>query len=161
VDKCQSSGVHFSYNNERKNMYQEHNPVQPVQVQEFEVPVFMEQLNSKIASLEEQVKIATERASQHFNFYKNLQENIRAFFEEHQVDDSFRFNLDEANSFLAENSIETFKRLYRVRFEITGEIEVEAENEEEAQELVNELEVTHWSFDVTSWESEATGAWLA
>jgi hypothetical protein len=33
---------------------------------------------------------------------------------------------------------------------------VEAENEDEAQDIVNELDVTHWTAEVENFEAEAT-----
>ena len=69
---------------------------------------------------------------------------------------TFEFDIDSVNTFLAENSIEPLKREYRVEFRIEGTILVEAENEDEAQDIVNELDVTHWSAEVEHFEAEST-----
>lgn len=139
-------------------MWQDNNPGQvPTQPNEFAVPILMEQLNVKITNLENQIEQLTKLATSNFDLYANLQKNIREFLENNREDDKIEFDIDEANSFLAENSIESLKRLYLVQFRIEGEIEVEAENEDEAQEIVNELDVSHWSADVKTYECEATG----
>ncbi len=144
-------------------MWQENNPGQePTQEpkpepQRFEIPIFMAQLNTKITNLENQVEQLTKLATSNFDLYANLQKNIREFLENNREDDKIEFDIDEANSFLAENSIESLKRLYLVQFRIEGEVEVEAENEDEAQEIVNELDVSHWSADVKTYECEAIG----
>ncbi len=89
--------------------------------------------------------------------FTNLQGNIREFLDSNREDDKIEFDIDDANSFLAENSIEPLKRLYLVQFRIEGEIEVEAENEDEALGMANELEVSHWSADVKTYECEGIG----
>ncbi len=140
-------------------MWQDNNPIveSNTEPQRFEIPIFMAQLNTKITNLENQVEQLTKTATSNFDLYANLQKNIREFLENNREDDKIEFDIDEANSFLAENSIESLKRLYLVQFRIEGEIEVEAENEDEAQEIVNELDVSHWSADVKTYECEATG----
>jgi hypothetical protein len=141
-------------------MWQENNPGQePTQEpkpepQRFEIPIFMAQLNTKITNLENQVEQLTKLATSNFDLYANLQKNIREFLENNREDDKIEFDIDEANSFLAENSIEPLKRLYLVQFRIEGEIEVEAENEDEALGMANELQVSHWSADVKTYECE-------
>ena len=140
-------------------MWQDNNPIveSNTEPQRFEIPIFMAQLNTKITNLENQVEQLTKTATSNFDLYANLQKNIREFLENNREDDKIEFDIDEANLFLAENSIESLKRLYLVQFRIEGEIEVEAENEDEAQEIVNELDVSHWSADVKTYECEATG----
>ncbi len=139
-------------------MWQENNPGQATpQPNEFAAAILMEQLTVKITNLENQVEQLKKLATSNFDLYANLQKNIREFLENNREDDKIEFHIDEANSFLAENSIEPLKRLYLVQFRIEGEIEVEAENEDEAQDIVNELDVTHWFSEVKNFETEAIG----
>ena len=138
-------------------MWQDNNPGEAPQPQAFEIPVFMEQLNAKIAYLEQTIEEQIKLAGDNYRLFENLQKNIREFLENNREDDKIEFDIDEANSFLAENSIEPLKRLYLVQFRIEGEIEVEAENEDEALGMANELEVSHWSADVKTYECEGIG----
>jgi uncharacterized protein YigA (DUF484 family) len=140
-------------------MWQENNPIQEPkpQPQAFEVPVFMEQLNAKIAHLEQTIEQLTKAADNNYMLATNLANSIRDFFEENREDDTISFNVDEANEFLNRNNITTLKRLYLVQFRIEGEIEVEAANEDEAQEAVDDLDVSHYSADVKTFEVEARG----
>jgi uncharacterized protein YigA (DUF484 family) len=139
-------------------MWQDNNPgeVAP-QPQAFEIPVFMEQLNAKIAHLEQTIEQLTKTADNNYMLAIKLADGIREFFEENREDDTISFNLDEANEFLSSNNITTLKRLYLVQFRIEGEIEVEAANEDEAQEAVDELDVSHYSADIKTFEIEAIG----
>jgi hypothetical protein len=139
-------------------MWQDNNPGEAPQPQAFEIPVFMEQLNAKIAYLEQTIEEQIKLAGDNYRLFENLQKNIREFLENNREDDKIEFDIDEANSFLAENYIEPLKRLYLVQFRIEGEIEVEAENEDEALGMANELEVSHWSADVKTYECEGIGA---
>jgi len=138
-------------------MWQNNNPGESSQPQDFTAPILMEQLNVKINNLENLIDQLTKSADNNYMLFANLQKNIREFLENNREDDKIEFHIDEANSFLAENSIEPLKRLYLVQFRIEGEIEVEAENEDEAQDIVNELDVTHWSSEVKNFETEAIG----
>jgi uncharacterized protein YigA (DUF484 family) len=139
-------------------MWQENNPGQVApQPQAFEIPVFMEQLNAKIAHLEQTIEQLTKTADNNYMLAIKLADGIREFFEENREDDTISFNLDEANEFLSSNNITTLKRLYLVQFRIEGEIEVEAANEDEAQEAVDELDVSHYSADIKTFEIEAIG----
>lgn len=139
-------------------MWQDNNPgeVAP-QPQAFEIPVFMEQLNAKIAYLEQTIEEQIKLAGDNYMLATNLANSIRDFFEENREDDTISFNIDEANEFLNRNNITTLKRLYLVQFRIEGEIEVEAANEDEAQEAVDELDVSHYSADIKTFEIEARG----
>ena len=139
-------------------MWQDNNPgeVAP-QPQAFEIPVFMEQLNAKIAHLEQTIEQLTKTADNNYMLAIKLADNIREFFEENREDDTISFNLDEANEFLSSNNITTLKRLYLVQFRIEGEIEVEAANEDEAQQAVDDLDVSHYSADIKTYEIEAIG----
>jgi len=139
-------------------MWQDNNPgeVAP-QAQAFEIPVFMEQLNAKIAHLEQTIEQLTKAADNNYMLATNLANSIRDFFEENREDDTISFNVDEANEFLDRNNITTLKRLYLVQFRIEGEIEVEAANEDEAQEAVNDLNVETAYADVKTFEVEAIG----
>ena len=139
-------------------MWQDNNPIQePQQPQAFEIPVFMEQLNAKIAHLEQTIEQLTKAADNNYILATNLANSIRDFFEENREDDTISFNVDEANEFLDRNNITTLKRLYLVQFRIEGEIEVEAANEDEAQEAVNDLNVETAYADVKTFEVEAIG----
>ena len=139
-------------------MWQDNNPGQvPTQPNEFAVPILMEQLNVKITNLENQIEQLTKAADNNYMLFANLAQGVRDFFEENREDDTISFNLDEANEFLDSKNIETLKRLYLVQFRIEGEIEVEAANEDEALGMANELEVSHWSADVKTYECEGIG----
>ena len=139
-------------------MWQENNPGQATpQPNEFAVPILMEQLNVKITNLENQIEQLTKAADNNYMLFANLAQGVRDFFEENREDDTISFNLDEANDFLDSKNIETLKRLYLVQFRIEGEIEVEAANEDEALGMANELEVSHWSADVKTYECEGIG----
>jgi len=139
-------------------MWQDNNPGQVApEPQGFEVPIFMAQLNTKITNLENQIEQQIKLAGENYRLFENLQKNIREFLENNREDDKIEFHIDEANSFLAENSIETLKRLYLVQFRIEGTIIVEAESEDEARDIVDELDVSHWSSEVEHFESEAIG----
>ena len=139
-------------------MWQDNNPgeVAP-QPQAFEIPVFMEQLNAKIAYLEQTIEEQIKLAGDNYMLATNLANSIRDFFEENREDDTISFDIDEANQFLDRNNITTLKRLYLVQFRIEGEIEVEAANEDEAQEAVNDLNVETAYADVKTFEVEAIG----
>jgi len=139
-------------------MWQDNNPGEAKpQPQAFEIPVFMEQLNAKIAHLEQTIEQLTKAADNNYILLTNLANSIRDFFEENREDDTISFNVDEANEFLDRNNITTLKRLYLVQFRIEGEIEVEAANEDEAQEAVNDLNVETAYADVKTFEVEAIG----
>ncbi len=139
-------------------MWQDNNPGQATpQPNEFAVPILMEQLNVKITNLENQIEQLTKAADNNYMLFANLAQGVRDFFEENREDDTISFNLDEANEFLDSKNIETLKRLYLVQFRIEGEIEVEAANEDEALGMANELEVSHWSADVKTYECEGIG----
>jgi hypothetical protein len=139
-------------------MWQDNNPgeVAP-QPQAFEIPVFMEQLNAKIAYLEQTIEEQIKLAGDNYMLATNLANSIRDFFEENREDDTISFDIDEANQFLDRNNITTLKRLYLVQFRIEGEIEVEAANEDEAQQAVDDLDVSHYSADIKTFEIEAIG----
>jgi len=139
-------------------MWQDNNPGEATpQPQAFEIPVFMEQLNAKIAHLEQTIEQLTKTADNNYTLLTNLADAIREFFEENREDDTISFDIDEANQFLDRNNITTLKRLYLVQFRIEGEIEVEAANEDEAQEAVNDLNVETAYADVKTFEVEAIG----
>ena len=138
-------------------MWQDNNPGETPQPQAFEIPVFMEQLNAKIAHLEQTIEQLTKAADNNYMLLTNLADSIRDFFEENREDDTISFDVDEANEFLNRNNITTLKRLYLVQFRIEGEIEVEAANEDEAQEAVNDLNVETAYADVKTFEVEAIG----
>ena len=119
-------------------MWQNNNPGESSQPQDFAATILMEQLNVKINNLENLIDQLTKSADNNYRLFENLQKNIREFLEKNREDDKIEFHIDEANSFLDENSIEPLKRLYLVQFRIEGEIEVEAENEDKAYEIFSE-----------------------
>ncbi len=118
--------------------------------------VTINSLNEEIALLKSQLGDALSNSQRHYEYYEKLQNSIRYFFESNRSDATCEFDIDNVNAFLAENSIEPLKREYRVEFRIEGTILVEAENEDEAQDIVNELDVTHWTAEVENFEAEAT-----
>jgi hypothetical protein len=121
-------------------------------------------LHQKVAELEatiegykETLAKVDERKHENFKLYSDLQYAVRYFLESGREDDNFEFSIDEVNTFLTENSIEALKREYRVNFRIEGTVLVEAENEEEAQDIVQELDVAHWSAEIEHFEAESIG----
>ena len=113
-------------------------------------------LNVEIDTIKSQLANTLEYSQRNYEYYEKLQRSVRYFFESNLSDGTCEFDIDTINTFLAENSIETLKREYRVEFRIEGTILVEAENEDEAQDIVNELDVTHWTAEVENFEAEAT-----
>lgn len=83
-----------------------------------------------------------------YNALSDLQYAIKYFFEAHREDDNFEFNIDEANKFLLENGMDSLKREYRVSFSIEGVYVIEAESEDEAGAVVDELDVSHYTADI-------------
>jgi len=118
--------------------------------------VTINSLNEEIALLKSQLGDALSNSQRHYEYYEKLQNSIRYFFESNNNDGTFEFDIDNVNAFLAENSIEPLKREYRVEFRIEGTIIVEAESEDEARDIVDELDVSHWSCEIEHFESEAT-----
>jgi len=118
--------------------------------------VTINSLNEEIALLKSQLGDALSNSQSHYEYYEKLQNSIRYFFESNNNDGTFEFDIDNVNAFLAENSIEPLKREYRVEFRIEGTIIVEAESEDEARDIVDELDVSHWSSEIEHFESEAT-----
>jgi len=113
-------------------------------------------LNEEIALLKSQLGDALSNSQRNYEHYEKLQNSIRYFFESNNNEGTFEFDIDNVNAFLAENSIEPLKREYRVEFRIEGTIIVEAESEDEARDIVDELDVSHWSSEIEHFESEAT-----
>jgi hypothetical protein len=113
-------------------------------------------LDERINTLKSQLGDALSNSQRHYEHYENLQKSIRYFFESNNNNGTFEFDIDNVNAFLAENSIEPLKREYRVEFRIEGTIIVEAESEDEARDIVDELDVSHWSSEIEHFEAEAT-----
>lgn len=109
-----------------------------------------------IEAYQKQVQELNDKGNRNFALYSDLQYAIRYFFEQNRNDDEFEFDIDAVNTFLAENSIEPLKREYRVSFSIEGVVIVEAENEEEASAIVDELDVSHYTADIEYFNAEAT-----
>lgn len=118
--------------------------------------VTINSLNEEIALLKSQLGDALSNSQRNYEHYEKLQNSVRYFFESNNNSGTFEFDIDNVNAFLAENSIEPLKREYRVEFRIEGTIIVEAESEDEARDIVDELDVSHWSSEVENFEAEAT-----
>ena len=110
-----------------------------------------------IAEYQKQVQTLNDRATANYSALSDLQYAIKYFFEAHREDDNFEFDIDEANAFLVENGMDALKREYRVQFRIEGTIVVEAENEDEANLVVDDIDVSHWTCEIESYEAEAIG----
>ena len=121
-------------------------------------------LHQKVADLEATLtgykdtltKVDEQRLA-NYNALSDLQYAIKYFFEAHREDDNFEFDIEEANAFLVENGMDALKREYRVQFRIEGTIVVEAENEDEANLVVDDIDVSHWTCEIESYEAEAIG----
>jgi hypothetical protein len=113
-------------------------------------------LDERINTLKSQLGDALSNSQRNYEHYEKLQNSIRYFFESNNNNGTFEFDIDNVNAFLAENSIEPLKREYRVEFRIEGTIIVEAESEDEARDIVDELDVSHWSSEIEHFEAEAT-----
>jgi len=109
-----------------------------------------------IAEHQKQIQQLMDTAQRNYALYSSLQDSVKDFFEARRNDDNFEFDIDEVNTFFAENSIDPLKREYRVEFRIEGTVLVEAENEDEARDIVDELDVVHWSSEIENFEAEAT-----
>ena len=110
-----------------------------------------------IEEYQKQVQTLNDRATANYNALSDLQYAIKYFFEAHREDDNFEFDIEEANAFLVENGMDALKREYRVQFRIEGTIVVEAENEDEAEQAVQEIDLSHYTCDIESYEAEAIG----
>ena len=109
-----------------------------------------------IAEYQKQVQTLNDRATANYRALSDLQYAIKYFLEAHREDDNFEFDIDEANAFLVENGMDSLKREYRVSFTIEGVYVVEAENEEEASAIADELDVSHYTAEIEYFNAEAT-----
>ena len=109
-----------------------------------------------IAEYQKQVQQLNDRSIANYAALSDLQYAIKYFFEAHREDDNFEFDIDEANAFLVENGMDALKREYRVSFTIEGVYVVEAENEEEASAIADELDVSHYTAEIEYFNAEAT-----
>ena len=109
-----------------------------------------------IAEYQKQVQQLNDRSIANYAALSDLQYAIKYFFEAHREDDNFEFDIDEANAFLVENGMDSLKREYRVSFTIEGVYVVEAENEEEASAIADELDVSHYTAEIEYFNAEAT-----
>ena len=97
-----------------------------------------------------------DRATANYNALSDLQYAIKYFFEANRVDkDNFEFDIDEVNKFLTENGMDSLKREYRVSFSIEGVYIVEAESEDEAAAIAEELDVSHYTADIEYFNATA------
>lgn len=125
-------------------------------IPDYSHQVIINSLHEEIATLKSQLADVLSNSKRNYEHYENLQKYIRHFFESNRSDDTFEFDIDEVNTFLTAHDIEALKREYRVEFRIEGIIIVEAENEDEARDIVDELDVSHWSCEIEHFEAEAT-----
>lgn len=125
-------------------------------IPDYSHQVIINSLHEEIATLKSQLSDALGHSLRNYEHYEMLQNSIRHFFESNRSDDTFEFDIDGVNTFLTAHSIEALKREYRVEFRIEGTIIVEAENEDEARDIVDELDVSHWSAEIEHFEAEAT-----
>ena len=109
-----------------------------------------------IEEYQKQVQTLNDRAIANYNALSDLQYAIKYFFEAHREDDNFEFDIEEANAFLVENGMDALKREYRVSFTIEGVFVVEAENEDEASAIAEELDVSHYTAEIEYFNAEAT-----
>ena len=108
-----------------------------------------------IAEYQKQVQQLNDRSIANYSALSDLQYAIKYFFEAHREDDNFEFDINEANAFLVENGMDALKREYRVQFRIEGTIVVEAENEDEAEQAVQEIDLSHYTCEIEHYEAEA------
>lgn len=109
-----------------------------------------------IAEYQKQVQTLNDRATANYRALSDLQYAIKYFLEAHREDDNFEISIDEVNAFLVENGMDALKREYRVSFTIEGVFVVEAENEEEASAIAEELDVSHYTAEIEYFNAEAT-----
>ena len=155
-------------------MYQEHNPTgnnlhQPdkwAQLQTWEAIPLLRQLDEKLTIKEEIIVDLDKRvyelkdlvarlqddATKNFNKFITLKESIFSLLENNRDEDNIEITLDEANSFLYANGIQTIKSTYSVHFTITGVLEIEAANEEEAEQNAGDVDVSHYMGDITEFD---------
>lgn len=109
-----------------------------------------------IAEYQKQVQQINDRSIANYSALSDLQYAIKYFFEAHREDDNFEFDINEANEFLVQNGMDALKREYRVSFTIEGVFVVEAENEDEASAIAEELDVSHYTAEIEYFNAEAT-----
>ena len=109
-----------------------------------------------IAEYQKQVQALNDRSIANYNALSDLQYAIKYFLEAHREDDNFEMSIDEVNAFLVENGMDALKREYRVSFTIEGVFTIEAENEEEASAIAEELDVSHYTAEIEYFNAEAT-----
>lgn len=109
-----------------------------------------------IAEYQKQVQTLNDRATANYRALSDLQYAIKYFLEAHREDDNFEISIDEVNAFLVENGMDALKREYRVSFTIEGVFVVEAENEDEASAIAEELDVSHYTAEIEYFNAEAT-----
>ncbi len=71
-----------------------------------------------IAEHQKQIQQLMDTAQRNYALYSSLQDSVKDFFEARRNDDNFEFDIDEVNTFFAENSIDPLKREYRVEFRL-------------------------------------------
>ena len=139
-----------------------HEPDKWAQLQTWEAIPLLRQLDEQLTQRDARIRILEEivsDANREANRLKQLKQNVRDLLGNNQSGDSIEISVDEANQFLLENNIDLLTQTYSVTFTIEGTLEIDAETEEDAIRYLDELDVVHYSGDVSHWEvthSEAT-----
>ena len=151
-------------------MYQENNvgeqfPHEPdkwAQLQAWEAIPLLRQLDEQVTQKEARIRILEDIVSEGnktANRLAQLRQDLRDLLSNNQSGDSIEISVSDANEFLSEHSIDLLTQTYSVTFTIEGTLEIDAETEEDAIRYLDELDVVHYSGDVSHWEvthSEAT-----
>ena len=139
-----------------------HEPDKWAQLQAWEAIPLLRQLDEQVTQRDARIRILEEvlaDSNREANRLKQLKQNVRDLLGNNQSGDSIEISVDEANQFLLENNIDLLTQTYSVTFTIEGTLEIDAETEEDAIRYLDELDVVHYSGDVSHWEvthSEAT-----
>jgi len=135
-------------------------------VQPWEAKEFLQQLDEKLTikdeiivdldkrvwELKESLAKAQEDTSKIFNKFTTLKESIFSLLDNNREGDEIEITLDEANDFLYANGIQTIKTTYSVHFTITGVLEIEASNEDEAEREASDVDVSHHMGEITEFD---------
>lgn len=155
-------------------MYQEHNPTESnlhepdkwAQLQTWEAIPLLRQLDEKltikeeiiveldkmVSELKQSLIKAQEDTSKMFTKFTTLKESIFSLLDNNRDGDEIEITLDEANQFLSDNGIQTIKSTYSVHFTITGVLEIDASNEDEAEREASDVDVTHYAGDIMDFD---------
>ena len=139
-----------------------HEPDKWAQLQTWEAIPLLRQLDEQLTQRDARIRILEDIVSEGnktANRLAQLRQDLRDLLGNNQSGDSIEISVDEANQFLLENNIDLLTQTYSVTFTIEGTLEIDAETEEDAIRYLDELDVVHYSGDVSHWEvthSEAT-----